>query len=123
MKTILTTAAFAVALSTTAYAEGSMMPSMPQMPEITWPEVEVSVGAERELEAEVNTLYSQVGIGAITLGTTMKDTAKDTGAFEISKYEFDVEQPLGPFVSLYVKNDFTDELKHSETVVGGKVTF
>ena len=53
----------------------------------------------------------------------MEDTAADTGAFEISKYEFDVVQPLGSHVSLYVKNDFNDEFKHTETVVGGKINF
>ena len=106
--------------SSAAMAEGM---SMPSMPEVVFPEVDVTVGAERELEAEVNTLYSSVGIGAISLGVSMEDTAADPMAFNISKYEFDVVQPLGSHVSLYVKNDFTDELKHSETVVGGKINF
>jgi len=118
MKTILI-AGLALGLSTSvAMAEG-----LPTMPEITFPEVEVSVGAERALEAEVNTLYSSIGIGAITLGTTLEDTATNTGSFNVSKYEFDIEQPLGPNVKLYVENDFTDDFKHSETIVGGKITF
>ena len=112
-------AGLALGLSTSvAMAEG-----LPTMPEITFPEVEVSVGAERALEAEVNSLYSSIAVGAITLGTTLEDTAADSGSFNVSKYEFDVEQPLGPNVVLYVENDFTDDFKHSETVVGGKIKF
>jgi len=112
-----------IAAAIAAFATPAAAQTLPAMPEVVWPEFELSVGAERALEAEVNTLYSSVGIGAITLGTTMEDTAADTGAFEISKYEFDVVQPLGSHVSLYVKNDFNDEFKHTETVVGGKISF
>jgi len=120
MKKIVT-AALALGLSSSvAMAEGM---SMPSMPEVVFPEVDVTVGAERELEAEVNTLYSSVGIGAISLGVSMEDTSADPMAFNISKYEFDVEQPLGSHVSLYVNNDFTDDFKHSETTVGGKIKF
>jgi len=118
MKTLITAAAALVATTTLAFAEGDSI-----IPEVVWPEVEVAVGAERELEAEVNSLYGSVSMGAITLGTTMKDTAADSGNFNISKYEVDVVQPLGSHVSLYMKNDFTDDFKHSETVVGGKIKF
>jgi len=121
MKTLITAAAVLVATTNIALAEGGSL--LPAMPEVAWPDMEVTVGAERELEAEVNSLYGSVSMGAITLGTTMKDTATDNGSFNITKYEVDVVQPLGAHVSLYFKNDFTDDLKHSETVVGGKVKF
>lgn len=121
MKTLITAATVLVATTTLAFAEGDSI--IPKMPEVVWPEMSVAVGAERELEAEVNSLYGSVSMGAITLGTTMKDTAADSGSFNISKYEVDVVQPLGSHVSLYMKNDFTDNFKHSETVVGGKIQF
>ena len=110
---------FALGLtSSVAMAEGNSM-----IPEVVFPEIDVTVGAERELEAEVNSLYTSLGIGAITLGVTAADTAADQMAFSVSKYEFDVEQPLGSHVSVYVNNDFTNDFKHSETVVGGKIKF
>jgi len=121
MKKILI-AGFALGLtSSVAMAEGDSM--IPKMPEVVFPEIDVTVGAERELEAEVNSLYTSLGIGAITLGVTAADTAADQMAFSVSKYEFDVEQPLGSHVSVYVNNDFTNDFKHSETVVGGKIKF
>jgi len=109
---------FALSLiSSAALAEGM------GLPEVVFPEVEVTVGAERELEAEINSVYSSVAIGSLRVGTTFADTAADQGAFSVSKYEFDVEQPLGPNVVLYVENDFNNEFKHTETVVGGKIKF
>ena len=47
--------------------------------------VDITVGAERELEAEVNSVYGSVGMGAITVGATMVDTAADSGKFNISE--------------------------------------
>ena len=38
------------------------------------------------------------------------------------RYEADFSHAVGE-VTLYMKNDFTDEFKHSETVVGAKITF
>ena len=121
MKTLITAATVLVATTTLAFAEGDSI--IPKMPEVVWPEMSVAVGAERELEAEVNSIYSSVSMGAISLGTTMVDTPADSGSFNISKYEVDVVQPLGSHVELYMKNDFTDSFKHSETVVGGKIKF
>jgi len=118
MKTLITAATVLVATTTLALAEGDSI-----IPEVVWPEMSVAVGAERELEAEVNSLYGSVSMGAISVGTTLKDTALDSGSFNVSKYEVDVEQPLGSHVSLYMKNDFDDGFKHSETVVGGKIKF
>jgi len=85
-------------------------------------DVTTTVGAERGLESEVNTLYGSVGYGIATLGATMEDTATDSGQFNIQKYEIDFSQPVGP-VTLYMKNDFDDGFKHTETVVGGKISF
>ena len=110
-KTIILSAALA-ALSIPAFAETA--------PTIEWPEV--TVGAERELEAEVNSLYTSVSLGPLSVGTTAKDTATSSGSFNITKYEIDISQPLGA-VTLYMKNDFNDDLKHSETVIGGKISF
>ena len=100
-------AGFALALTTSAAsAEG----------------LSASIGAERALESEVNTLYGSVGLGIATVGATMEDTAEDSGQFNITKYELDFSQPVGP-VTLYMKNDFDDGFKHTETVIGGKISF
>ena len=52
----------------------------------------------------------------------MEDTAADSGNFNVTKYEADFSHAIKD-VTLYMKNDFTDEFKHSETVVGAKITF
>lgn len=88
----------------------------------SWPSLSWTLGAERGLEAEVNTLYSSVGLGALSIGTTMVDTATTSGQFNVSKLEVDIEQSIG-VVTLYMKNDFNDDLKHTETVLGGKIKF
>lgn len=88
----------------------------------TWPVPSVTLGGERSLEAETNTLYSAFGLGNMSFGVVWKDTASATGEFNLDKFEFDVTQDVGP-LSVYVKNDFDDSLKHSETVVGGKIKF
>ena len=105
MKKVIMAAAMSLA-ATTAMAEG----------------VSTTIGAERALETEVNTLYGSVGYGIASLGATMEDTTEDSGQFNITKYELDFSQPVGP-VTLYMKNDFDDGFKHTETVVGGKITF
>ena len=106
MKTIIATG-FALALiSSAASAEG----------------ISITAGAERGLESEVNTLYGSVGFGIATVGATMEDTAENNAEFNIQKYEIDFSQPVGP-VTLYMKNDFDDGFKHTETVVGGKISF
>jgi len=100
-------AGFALALTTSvASAEG----------------LSASIGAERALESEVNTLYGSVGLGIATVGATMEDTAENNAEFNIKKYEVDFSQPVGP-VTLYMKNDFDDGFKHTETVIGGKISF
>jgi hypothetical protein len=105
-------AAIVAAFTTPAFAEEAAT--------FEWPEV--TVGAERELEAEVNSLYASAALGPVSVGTTAKDTATSSGSFNITKYEIDISQPIGA-VTLYMKNDFNDDLKHSETVVGGKISF
>jgi hypothetical protein len=87
---------------------------------IQWPTA--TIGAERELEAEVNVVYGSIGYGITSLGVSMEDTASTSGQFNVQKYELDFNQPVGPVV-LYMKNDFDDGFKHSETVVGAKITF
>lgn len=106
MKHVITTG-FALALTTSvASAEG----------------LSITAGAERGLESEVNTLYGSVGYGIASVGATMEDTATDNANFNIKKYEIDFSQPVGP-VTLYMKNDFDDGFKHTETVIGGKISF
>ena len=100
-------AGFALALTTSAAsAEG----------------LSASIGTERALESEVNTLYGSVGLGIATVGATMEDTAENNAEFNIKKYEVDFSQPVGP-VTVYMKNDFDDGFKHTETVIGGKISF
>jgi hypothetical protein len=81
-----------------------------------------TLGTERALETEINSVYGSVNYGIASLGATLEDTATDSGSFNISKYELDFSQPIGP-VTLYVLNDFDDDFKHSETVVGAKYSF
>jgi hypothetical protein len=107
MKTLIAT--MLVALPLTALAEEAVKPT-------------VTVGAERELESEVNVLYGSIGYGITSLGATMEDTSTDSGKFNIQKYELDFAQPVGP-LTVYMKNDFDDGFKHTETVVGAKITF
>jgi hypothetical protein len=107
MKKLLAT--LLVVMPLTAFAEEVTKPS-------------ITVGAERELEAEVNVLYGSVGYGITSVGITAEDTAIDSGQFNIQKYEVDFNQPVGP-VTVYMKNDFDDGFKHTETVVGAKITF
>lgn len=95
-------------------------PAVAQESSIDWPSV--TIGAERALEAEVNTLSASTSLGPASIGVSMEDTAADTGSFNITKYEADFAHAIGG-VTLYMENDFTDEFKHSETVVGAKITF
>jgi uncharacterized Zn finger protein len=98
----------------------SINPAVAEENAIEWPSV--TIGAERALESEVNTLYTSTSLGPASIGVTLEDTAADTGNFSIAKYEADFEHAIGG-VTLYMENDFTDEFKHSETVVGAKITF
>lgn len=107
MKRVIMAAAMSLA-ATTAMAEG----------------ISTTIGAERATEAEVNTLYGSVGYNMLSLGATMEDTTSDQGDFNITKYEIDLVQPVGDSgVSIYMKNDFNDSFNHTETVIGGKITF
>lgn len=81
-----------------------------------------TLGTERALETEINSVYGSVNYGIASLGATLEDTATDAGSFNVSKYELDFSQPIGP-VTVYVLNDFDDGFKHSETVVGAKYSF
>lgn len=85
-------------------------------------EPSITVGAERALETEVNSLFASTSLGTASIGVTMEDTAADSGNFNVTKYEADFSHAIKD-VTLYMKNDFTDEFKHSETVVGAKITF
>ena len=96
-------------LSTTAVAE-----------EKNWG---ISLGAERATEAEVHSVYGAFSLGNITTTATVADTVAAQGEFSFSKLEVDIAQPLGDNVSLYMKNDFNSDIKHSETVIGAKISF
>ena len=81
MKKLLATLLVLIPLN--AFAEEAVKPS-------------ITIGAERELEAEVNVLYGSVGYGITSVGVTMEDIANDSGQFNIQKYEIDFNQPAGP---------------------------
>jgi len=82
----------------------------------------VTVGTERALESEVNSLFASTNLGPASLGVTMEDTAIDSGNFNVTKYEADFDHAING-VTLYMNNDFDDGFKHSETVIGAKITF
>jgi hypothetical protein len=83
-----------------------------------------SVGTERNLETEINSVYSSVSYGIATVTTTLEDTAADNMKFNLSTVEVDFAQPIGTTgVEVYMNNDFDDNFKHSSTVVGAKFTF
>ena len=100
-----------VLLSTPAFSEESVMDN-----------IDVTLGAERNLEAETNAIYGSVGLGVITVGATMEDTSADSGKFNISKYEIDSEHEIAG-LTVYMENDFDDGFKHTETTIGAKIKF
>ena len=104
------TAGIALALLTTvAHAEDKLF--------------ETTIGAERNTETEINSIYSSVDFGQLELGVTMEDTVADNAKFNATKYEVDFTQPITDTVTMYIKNDFDEDMKHDSTVIGGKVTF
>lgn len=104
------TAGIALALLTTvAHAEDKLF--------------ETTIGAERNTETEINSIYSSVDFGQLELGVTMEDTVADNAKFNATKYEVDFTQPITDTVTMYIKTDFDEDMKHDSTVIGGKVTF
>ena len=90
-------------------------------------ELSTTIGAERKTEAETNHLYTDITVSegalASTLGFNWADTAEDNGDFNFTTAEIDFSYTINETVTLYVNNDFNDDFKHTETVVGGKVKF
>lgn len=82
--------------------------------------ITTTVGAERALDAEKNSVFGSVSIANITAGATFANQADDT--FGLDKVELDVSHKIGE-VTLYVNNDFNSDFKHSETVIGAKISF
>lgn len=86
-----------------------------------------TIGAERKLEAETNHLFTDFSVtdGALgaTLGFNWADTAVDNRDFNFSSAEVDLSYGVSDLLTIYVNNDFNDDFKQTETVVGGKVKF
>jgi len=83
-----------------------------------------SIGAERNLETEINSVYSSVSYGIATVTTTLEDTAVDNMKFNLSTVEVDFAQPIGATgIEVYMDNDFDNDFKHTATTVGAKFTF
>mgnify|MGYP005992847349 CR=1 FL=1 len=84
-------------------------------------------GIERKLESETNHIYYDLGVSEGALGATFgfnwADTVTDNGDFNFSSAEVDLSYGVNDLLTIYVNNDFDDDLKHTETVVGGKVKF
>lgn len=82
-----------------------------------------TIGAERNTETEINSIYGSVAMGGLSLGATLEDTVADNMKFNATKYEIDFTQPITENVQFYVRNDFDEDMKHTDTVIGTKVTF
>ena len=104
-KTILTTAMILAATSASALELGG------------------SLGAERNTDTSVNSLYGSVSAGIVTLGATMEDKRNDQGSFSMDKYEVDITYPFTNQISVYVENDFDSGFNYKNTVIGGKISF
>lgn len=111
MKLLMTTAFIAVLSTTSAFSA----------------DLSTTIGGERKTEAETNHLYTDFAVtdGALgaTLGFNWEDTAEDNGEFNFSSAEVDLSYAVNDMITVYVNNDFNDDFKHTETVVGGKVKF
>ena len=103
-------AAIALAFTTSAHAESA---------------INYHVGAERNLDTEINSIYSGVGVseGSLSIGAeiTWKDTVADNAAFNFTQAEIDMGWAVTPHVSVYVNNDFDADFKHEDTVIGAKL--
>jgi len=108
MKKILIPALALGFISTAASAEGII------------PGVTATIGAERALEAESNSVFGSVALENIEVGATISDTA--TTDFELEKIEMDTHYEIKG-VTLYLENDFDKDFKHAETVIGAKISF
>ena len=97
--------------ATTAHADGDVL------------DFTTTIGAERNTETEINSIYSSVDFGQLAIGVTLEDTVADNAKFNATKYEADFTQPITDSITLYIKNDFDEDMKHDSTVIGGKVTF
>lgn len=111
MKKIIATV-FALGLTTSAYAEDNFS---------------ISLGGERNLESEVNTLYINpvVTSGNISISAqgNIEDTAAKNGSFSWASTDLDISYNMLDHISIYVENNFNSDFKHTSTIVGGKVTF
>ena len=90
-------------------------------------DVDFTIGAERQIEAETNAMYLDshvelwnTGIGA-TSGVNYDVDNNMNATF--NSFELDFDKSIGENASLYVNNDFDVNLDHTETVVGFKYNF
>jgi len=111
MKKIIATV-FALGLTTSAQAEDNFG---------------VSIGAERNLDTELNSIYINPSIASgsleLSLKATMTDTVADQGKFNSTDADLDISWSATDVVTLYVENNFDADFKHTATIVGGKINF
>lgn len=105
-------ALFAVGFASAAHAEST---------------ISTTVGIERNLDTEVNEIYfgPTINSGDFSLGITTKmlDTTADQGKFNYTSADVDLKYSVTGNLSLYIENDFDQDFKQTNTVVGGKITF
>jgi hypothetical protein len=87
----------------------------------------VSIGAERNLDTELNSIYVNPTITSgsleLSLKATMTDTVVDQAKFNLSGADLDLSWSATDSVTLYVENDYDADFKHTATIVGGKISF
>jgi hypothetical protein len=85
------------------------------------------VGAERKMEAETNHIYTDFSATSGSMGATVgfnwADTAADNANFNFTSAEIDTSYTISDNLTLYVNNDWDNDFKHTETVIGGKFKF
>jgi len=113
MNKILTTLAIATAvIASSAHAESV---------------ITTTIGAERNLDTEINKLYfgPSIASGDFSLDTTvnMVDTTADNMKFNMESVDIDLDYSVTSNITLYIENAFDQDIKHSATVVGGKIKF
>ena len=89
-------------------------------------EVDFTIGAERKIEAETNAMYldSHVTIwGGIGATSGVNYTVDDDMDATFDSLELDFDKSITESATVYMNNDFTENLDHTETVVGFKYKF
>ena len=90
-------------------------------------DVDFTIGAERKVEAETNSMYldSHVELWNTGIGATSGinyDVDSDMNA-TFKNFELDFNKDITENSSLYVNNDFDVNLDHTETVIGFSYKF